>query len=384
MSNHTVRNSTITMRVMCAILFLVFTFLYLFCYQADILAVGQHVLSNGQTHYDKTIGAVLITFALFLLQLAVFGITKLTRRSHALTYFPSLLILTVITDINPDIDRHFSFGAWLWIFPVLLLVYCGIVWMLHQMQPYEPDTNSLGIFSRMMWINVMTMVIMFALVGTFSCNNDLFHYRMHAEQCLKNNDFNGVLATGATSLDTDSSLTMMRVYALSQKGELGERLFEYPIVGGSRILLPDSESVKLMIYPESKLYNYLGVYLKQKMSPINYLNFIEKHHVAKKAAADYLLCGYLLDKNLNAFVRNIGKYYKVNGNLPKHYREALTLYTHLRSNPVLIYHSNVMDADYQDYQDMEKKYPDKVLRQNYLHDTYGNTYWYYYQYVPLH
>ena len=92
----------------------------------------------------------------------------------------------------------------------------------------------------------------------------------------------------------------------------------------------------------------------------------------------------MLDKNLDAFVKNIGKYYKVNSKLPKHYREALTLYTHLRSNPILVYHSNVMDADYQDYQDMERNNPDKTLRKNDLHESYGNTYWYYYQYAPLH
>jgi hypothetical protein len=176
---------------------------------------------------------------------------------------------------------------------------------------------------------------------------------------------------------------MIRVYALSQKGELGESLFEYPIVGGSRILLPDSANVRFMLYPEHELYQYLGIRLKQKLSPLKYLTFIEKHHLAKSPAKDYLLCGYLLDKNIDAFVRNVGKYYKLNGHLPKHYREALTLYTHLRSNPIFVYKNNVMDADFQDYQDMERKNPDKVLRQNNLHDTYGNTYWYYYQYAPL-
>jgi hypothetical protein len=371
------------MRVMCAILFLSFTFIYLFYYQDDVLAVGQHVLSNGQTHYNRTIGAILITFVLFLLHLAVFGITKLKRRSHALTYFPSLLILAIVTDVSPTIDQHFSFGSWLWVFPLLLIVYGIVVWLLRQLQPYEPDTKTSGFVSKMMWLNVFTMVIMFFIVGLTSCGDEMFHYRVHAEDCLLNKDYDGALETGEKSLKTDSSLTMIRVYALSQKGELGESLFEYPIVGGSRILLPDSANVRFMLYPEHELYQYLGIRLKQKLSPLKYLTFIEKHHLAKSPAKDYLLCGYLLDKNIDAFVRNVGKYYKLNGHLPKHYREALTLYTHLRSNPIFVYKNNVMDADFQDYQDMERKNPDKVLRQNNLHDTYGNTYWYYYQYAPL-
>ena len=369
---------------MCAILFLVFTFSYLFYYQADILAVGQHVLSKGQTRYDRTIGALLITTILYMVQLVVLAITKLSKRSHALTYFPSLLILTIITDISPDIDIHFSFGSWVWLFPLILIIYGGIVWMLRQIQPYEPDTNSIGLLSRMMWLNVMAIITMFVFVGVISSRHEIFHYRMHAEQCLLRNDYDGVLNTGAHCGDADMSLTMMRAYALSQKGELGEKLFEYPIVGGSRVLLPDSVNVKLLMYPEAKLYNYIGIYLIQRMSTIKYLNFIINHNIYKKPAVDYLLCGYLLDKNLDAFVKNIGKYYKVNSKLPKHYREALTLYTHLRSNPILVYHSNVMDADYQDYQDMERNNPDKTLRKNDLHESYGNTYWYYYQYAPLH
>ena len=43
-------------------------------------------------------------------------------------------------------------------------------------------------------------------------------------------------------------------------------------------------------------------------------------------------------------------------------------------------YNNVMDADFQDYQDMERANRDKVIRRTKLRDIYGNTYWYYYQY----
>lgn len=39
------RNSTTKMRLTCAIIFIVFTYLYLSCYQQDLLAVAQHALS---------------------------------------------------------------------------------------------------------------------------------------------------------------------------------------------------------------------------------------------------------------------------------------------------------------------------------------------------
>ena len=56
---------TFPMRLLCAIVFCTFSFCYLYFYQADILAVEQHLLSGGKTHYDRTIGAVLITVALY-------------------------------------------------------------------------------------------------------------------------------------------------------------------------------------------------------------------------------------------------------------------------------------------------------------------------------
>ena len=39
------------MRMACAVLFVLFTFCYLFFYQADILTVGQHILSGGGCAY---------------------------------------------------------------------------------------------------------------------------------------------------------------------------------------------------------------------------------------------------------------------------------------------------------------------------------------------
>ncbi len=66
--------------------------------------------------------------------------------------------------------------------------------------------------------------------------------------------------------------------------------------------------------------------------------------------------------------------------LPTHYKEALLLYCHLRTHPIVELHDNVMDADFADYQSMERKYSNPVERQSVLRDTYSNTYWYYYDY----
>ena len=96
--------------------------------------------------------------------------------------------------------------------------------------------------------------------------------------------------------------------------------------------------------------------------------------------ADYLLCGYLIDRQIDDFVKELGKYYHIDDSLPKHYREALTLYTHMRSRPLVVYHHAVMDEDYDNLMQLEKQYPDKSERRVKVEEQYRGTYWYYYKY----
>lgn len=231
-------NSTIASRVICAIVFSLFTFLFLYFFQADVLTAAQHILSGGITHYSRLLGAILITFILQLLQIAIFSFTRLTKRTHALTYFPSCLVLAFITDISPNIATHFSIGAWGWIIPLLLVVYVGAIKLALVFQPYEPENSSSGLFSRNMWINLLILNLFFLFVGLASNGNDIFHYRMRIENLLSKGKFDKAISVGAKSDESDASLTMLRIYALSKSGQLGDKLFTYPVRGGSYALIP--------------------------------------------------------------------------------------------------------------------------------------------------
>lgn len=73
-------------------------------------------------------------------------------------------------------------------------------------------------------------------------------------------------------------------------------------------------------------------------------------------------------------------FYKVDSTLPRHYREALTLYTHSRSNPSVVFRDDVMDTDFNDLQALEKLHPDMLERRLAVFDQYKGTYWWYYEY----
>ena len=384
--NHPYKNnSTISIRLMCAIVFVLFSFVYLYCFQADILAVSQHVLSKGLTRYKPLMGAVLITFVLQLLQLIVYVLTRLRQRSHALTYLPSMLTLAFITNINSDIDSHFSFGSW-WVFILAFVVWVLLVVFARILQSVEPDSEPKGLFSRAMWVNMLTMALLIIVTVALSNTNAVFHYRMRAESRLLSGDVEGALEVGRKSLESDADLQMIRMYALSRTGELGERLFTYPVSGNSASMLPVEGKSSFAMYPTDSLYKFLGARPRGEMTTVRYLELMQRRDTLDdKHIADYQLCGLLLDKRIDDFVVSLRQHYTeddtlIIDRLPRHYREAMTLYTHLRSKPVIIYHNSVMDEDWKNLQELEAMYPDPIERKGKVEEQYRGTYWYYYEY----
>lgn len=377
--NYPANNGTL-LQTACAIVFLLFVFVYLYFFQADLLSMVQHVLSGGATHYDRTIGTVIITAVLYLVHIGARRLGGLDRVCHALSYFPSLLLLAALTDVEVDFSVSPLRGLWLWLTPLLLAVYVFLSlavkynWIETLLPSYSAPISVL-------WKNLLLMACMFIAVCLCGNNDSVLHYRLRVERLLGSGAYSKALMVGEKSDETDASLTMLRAYALSRSGQLGERLFEFPLTGGSYALLPDGKGVRCLLYPEDRIVRALSIRKKGDMTPMEYLLYIERNGLGRKPVTDYILCGYLLDRNIDAFVNAIRRKYSLTSpSLPKHYKEALTLYTHLRSNPVLVYHNEVMDADYADFQNLEHKYTDARERESYVRDMYGDTYWFYYFY----
>ena len=156
------RNSTTVIKAVSAIVFSIFSFVYLYFHQADLLAMSQHYLSGGATSYDKLIGAVLITVVLLLLQIGVYTVTRLQYHTHALTYFPSLFFLAIISGFSARINTDDGFYSLIWIIPIVLLFWFFVVVIARGI--LVKQSLETGIFSRTMWINMMIMAAMFFMV----------------------------------------------------------------------------------------------------------------------------------------------------------------------------------------------------------------------------
>lgn len=380
---------------MCAIVFITFSFLWLYGFQSDVLAATQHVVSDGRTEYHPLLGAVLITVLLQVLQLLVYTVFRLINRGHALTYFPSMLALALISAINTDIRQTYAWGFWWILIPLVLIGWVGACLVVRYIQNVEPDKGTKVFFSRPMWINMLVLFLMMVMVAAISNTNAVFHYRMKAESCLLNGDFEGALDAGWESLESDADLQMIRMYAMARRGELGERLFHYPIVAPSSAMLPTSGESRFVRYPVDSLYHAFRARPARLMLPSTYLRLVSGISGNSRLSGssgsfglsrDYELCGLLIDRRLDDFVSLLLSF-STSGDsldtarLPLHYREALTLYNHLRRHPVLIYRNPVMEEDYRNLQELERKYPDATERKGKVEDWYGQTYYYYYNYA---
>ena len=374
-------SSTVGLHLMCATVFVLFCFGWLYFFEAEVLMMAQHVTSGGMTHYNPLLGAVITTLVLFLLQQLVLRLTGLGKRGHALTYWPSMMLLGLLTSVRQSEGADIEWDFYWWT-PVLLLLLWGLIVMLARQYQSIEDNKDFGLFSAPMRINMLLMLMMILYVAWKGNTNAVFHYRMKAESCLMVGDMDGALKAGQKSLESDAPLLMLRMYALARKGELGERLFQYPITATSEQMLPTDSLSGLLMLPADTLYKFLGARPAAPMSPMHYLQLIERKDTLPvgQAVADYKLCGYLIDRNLDGFASEIGRYYTINDSLPRHYREALTLYTHQRKNPVVEYHHPVMDEDYRNLVELEKKYPLSTERKGKVEEQFSGTYWYFYRY----
>lgn len=379
------KNSSITTQVVCAVLFVLFAFSWLYWFQADLLAVAQHTLSGGVTRYDRTVGAVLITAVLVLVQRVVVAVTRLFGRTHALTYGPSMMALALMGDMSVGSDHQLSFASCRWAVLVALVMWVGLVWMAKKVLPFGAGKEQSGLFSRRVWINALLMVAMMVAVAAVSNTHAVLHFRAHAEVALSKGDTAEALRVGNRSHETDESLTMLRVYALSRSGQLGDRLFSYPLKGTGSDIVPTGDSrSRLLLLSADSLWRHLGARPKSGMGTRRYLQALEGDTMGTRAVADYVLCAALIDRDLDAFVGALSRFGLLGDStadaLPRHYREALILYTHQRSHPVTVYHHAVMDEDWDNLQELEQRHADAPGRKTAVRERYAGSYWYYYFY----
>lgn len=367
---------------LCGSLFCLFCFLFLWRVQGGVLGMAQHVLSGGKTVYNPVMGALIITFVLWLLQQLLNLLFRLKWEWYFLSFFPSLLTLAMLTDVDASVYAGQGMKGWLWGYPVTLLLYVAVVWVVKHF-PTLVDCRAYGREVRLLLPNSVGLLFLFLMVCGLSNTEENLHHQMKIEQEMVQGNYDAALQVASRSASANREMTAMRSFALAQKGELAECLFTYPQpFGAEGLLLPRKDTVQLRFSPE-RIYHYLGAYPHEGQAATDFLRTLSHlPRQAKEGVGDYLLCALLLDRRLPEFVKEFGRYYALSDSisLPRHYEEALVLYRH-RYDVNLKYDNKVQEVNYADYRSCESEGGNPEELASRMRKEFGKTYWWYYDYA---
>lgn len=372
MTHTTPQGGTRLQHLTCAAVFLAFSFTCAYGLQDGLLALVWHTLPHGQSSWHALPGAAAVSLSLTILGFGISRLSPVLRRLPALCFVPSALLLGWLTGVEVE-GAACSFARTPWLVLGLVLFVVLVLLLRHRLR---------ALTAMHQWLlSLSAMLLLMLLVMTMGNTDSVLHTRLRAEQYLLRNDPAGTLRVLNREPRTDASLTMLRAYALAESGKLADQLFAHQLEGRSSALLPtDGSGPCFLLYPSDRFFQHLGARPRVGQGTIDYLRAQLRQHPESRYALDYLLCACLMEKRVDEFVALLEEHCAIGDSLPKHYREALLLYVHQHSAPRVVYSNDVLEADYQDYQRLYSPYDEPQECLTHLRETFGNTYWYYFDF----
>ena len=230
-----------TVRIVCAIVFVLFAFTYLSVHQSPLLEVVYDMTATGKLQYDANITSAVITFVLLALTLWINKFAKFNREWEALSYLPASILLAFITDIDRGIyDGSGNYARWIWIAITVILIYCFSSWVLRRVL-FMRIKDLTKATNRIMWRNFLLFTIIFSATGFLTRNSEDFKHECMVYHYTKRGELDKAKKVASRSLSASRELTAGRAYILANTGEMGELLFTYPQYYGVDGLLPSSK-----------------------------------------------------------------------------------------------------------------------------------------------
>ena len=368
-------------RIVCAMVFVVFAYTFLSLYKAPLLELAYDLAATGKLQYNENITAAVLTFVLLILTLWLNKFAKFSREWEALAYLPACTLLAFITDIDRTIYTGGEFTwSWVWIGGIVAVVYMLASWVLQRVL-FMRIKDITRATNRIMWRNLLLLSLLFCYTGMLSGGDEDFKHEAMVYHYVKKGDYATAKKVAQRSLTASQQLTAARAYLLAHDGELGESLFTYPQYYGVDGLLPTAEATSPINM--DTVCNFLKVAPVKNEEAITYLERALAVDTADVAVKDYYLSALLLDKRLDEFVDSLPACYNVAdvSSLPRYFKEALLL--HGKMNEAL---SDAQFADaelekrYAEFVALEREHKDLLVRSNYQRRSFGDTYWWYYLY----
>lgn len=373
------RKTVHIMIVVCGLLFSIFSFVYLYVFQRELLEALHYSLAQGKTPFVPVASAAVVTVILLLLRWGVNVFAGLKGYVRALSYVPSFLALCALTDVGRDVYISSFHSCWTWLFPLLCTAFIGMAYLLRHVFPLwlSREGEPMGVVNWNLFI-ILALCVITVLIG----NTDrTFHHELQAEHYLRNHEFDKALRVGEKSLEASRTLTALRAVAMANTGTMGERLFDYPQYYHAEGLFFSSDSLETLRYTNDSIYGLLGARPIEGESRMAFLRGLcENEETRKSISIDYYLSALLLDKNLDEFAAAVKKFYAAGKILPRFHQEAMVLYRSLHADSVTAVGDTSCVRRFMEYSTKKKEYASPKEQENWMRRYYGNTYWWYFDY----
>ena len=365
--------------VASGLLFSTFSIVYLSVFQKEVLEALHYSLAQGKTVYAPWMTAFLLTVVLLLIRLGLNALVRLRGPLYALSYFLPCLFLGVLTDVGHGVYHGEGIASvWSWLLPLFLVLYVVLGKALaHAARLWVNPELDEGITLNSNLLSLLVLCLMTACIG----NSDVhFHHELQAEEALRKQDYGTALKVGEKSMDPSRNLTALRSYAMSREGTMGEKLFRYPQLYGSAGLLMGTSDDKALRLNADSLYIYLGDAPKLGEPALNFFHRICEEETGNYTTLDYYLSALLLEKKLDEFVKEFDVLYTVRESIPVYYRQALYLYAKMHGASTEGITDEDMETLWGEYMEKKEELSGHKGEANWMRKSFGDTYWWYYQY----
>ena len=365
--------------VACGLLFAVFCFTYLYIFQEDLLEAFHYSLAEGRTQFSPLGTALWVTGILLLFRWLVNRALRLKGAVRELAYFPSCLLLGVLTSVGSTVYQGKAIeDTWMWLLPLLLVLFLGVGYLAGRIWEayFSRSSNEYLIINGNLLI-LLLLCMMTVVVG----NTDIhFHHELAVEAALKKNDYAEARRIGKKMQHPSRSLTALRMYTLSKAESMGEHLFEYPQLYGAEGLLLDAASGNRFRLTADSLYTYLGASPKPNEKAVDYFGRICREDVGSHVSLDYYLSALLLERRLERFVTDFETLYLVTDSIPRYYEEALFLHDKMYPALPQKVQNDALEEKWKAYEQRKLELAGSAGEGNWMRRKFGDTFWWYYQY----
>ena len=386
MNNETIiikkRRTARIIAVASGLLFSAFSFVYLSVFQREMMEALHYSLAQGKTVYAPWTTAAVITVVLLILRWGINSWMGLKGPLKALSYFPSCLLLGVLTDVGHGVYHGDGIAdVWSWLLPLLLVLYGVLGWGIARFVQrwINPELNERIVINS----NLLTLALLCLMTVCMGNTNIHFHQELKVEEALRKQDYEKARQVGKKSMDPSRNLTALRAYAMSREGTMGEYLFQYPQLYGAAGLLMGTSNDRALRLNADSLYVYLGGCPKLGEPAMNFFERICQEETGNYTTMDYYLSALLLEKKLDLFVKRFDELYTVRDTIPYYYRQALFLYDKMHSSDAKK-KEEVEDTEMEElwkaYLERKNELAGEKGEGNWMRRKFGDTYWWYYQY----